>query len=350
MTWRADFDWAPSDRDAVADLPDGFAEAFVASMPPRYAVLFDPRSIRRHALIAHRRGASVAYAEVWRALADGSAALCVVAEDRPGLLSAIAAALVSHRLDVITALVFSRVAASGEPEAVDFLWVRRAGAADTSTIGADEAGSVGQVLSAILTGSVSVEQIASRALTPVPSGEGGMVVRFDATDEQGRAVLLVEAHDRPGMLLTITRELFQQGDPDRPVARANRRRSGVQPVRALGVQRAAALDRSPGADPGRRPRGARLRRDETESCVRPSERLAPVPLQRNRAGRRAALTRGGLSPTCPLCHGRLQVAHPIRVGQGPAGHRRRRRARRADDRHQALRGRRPGRPLLARAR
>lgn len=211
MTWRADFDWAPSDRDAVADLPDGFAEAFVASMPPRYAVLFDPRSIRRHALIAHRRGASVAYAEVWRALADGSAALCVVAEDRPGLLSAIAAALVSHGLDVITALVFSRVAEGGEPEAVDFLWVRRAAAADTSTIGADEAGSVGEVLSAIVTGSVSVEQIASRALTPVPSGEGGMVVRFDATDEQGRAVLLVEAHDRPGMLLTITRELFQQG-------------------------------------------------------------------------------------------------------------------------------------------
>ncbi len=211
MSWRADFDWAPSDREAVADLPDGFAEAFVASMPPRYAVLFDPRSIRRHALIAYRRGACVAYAEVWRALADGSAALCVVAEDRPGLLSAIAAALVSHRLDVITALVFSRVTTGGEVEAVDFLWVRRAGAADTSAIGGDEAASVGEVLSAILTGSVSVEQIASRALMTGHPGEAGIVVRFDPVDEQGRAVLLVEAYDRPGMLLTIARELFQQG-------------------------------------------------------------------------------------------------------------------------------------------
>jgi [protein-PII] uridylyltransferase len=211
MSWRADFDWAPSDREAVTDLPDGFAEAFVASMPPRYAVLFDPRSIRRHALIAHRRGTSVAYAEVWRALADGSAALCVVAEDRPGLLSAIAAALVSHQLDVITALVFSRTTASGEAEGVDLLWVRRAGAADTSAIGADEAVSVGEVLSAILTGSVSMEQIASRALAPSPSSESAVIVHFDPTDEQGRAVLLVEAHDRPGILLTITRELFQQG-------------------------------------------------------------------------------------------------------------------------------------------
>jgi [protein-PII] uridylyltransferase len=211
MSWRADFDWAPSDREAVNDLPQGFAEGFAASMPPRYVVLFDPHSIRRHALIAHRRGGCVAYAEVWRALADGSAALCVVAEDRPGLLSAIAAALVSHRLDVITALVFSRVTDTGAVEAVDFLWVRRAGADDTSAIGGDEAASVGEVLSAILTGSVSVDQIASRALAGSPPGESGVVVRFDAADEQGRAVLHVEAPDRPGMLLTITRELFQQG-------------------------------------------------------------------------------------------------------------------------------------------
>ena len=38
-------------------------------------------------LPATRRGKRPAYAEVWRALADGSAALCVVAEDRPGLHS-----------------------------------------------------------------------------------------------------------------------------------------------------------------------------------------------------------------------------------------------------------------------
>ena len=36
-------------------------------------------------------------------------------------------------------------------------------------------------------------------------------MRFDPADEDGRAVLLVEAPDRPGMLLTITRELFQHG-------------------------------------------------------------------------------------------------------------------------------------------
>ena len=134
MSWRADFDWA-SDGDPPSDLPAAVVETFAASMPTRYGVLFDPRAIRRHAGIAHRRGKRPAYAEVWRALGDGTAALCVVADDRPGLLSAIAAALVSHRLDVITALVFSRVTSGGDVEAVDFLWVRRSASSDTPRSG-----------------------------------------------------------------------------------------------------------------------------------------------------------------------------------------------------------------------
>lgn len=210
MSWRADFDWA-SEGDPSSDLPAAAVEAFAASMPTRYGVLFDPRAIRKHAVIAHRRGKRPAYAEVWRALGDGTAALCVVAEDRPGLLSAIAAALVSHKLDVITALVFSRVASGGDVEAVDFLWVRRSVPSDTAAIGADEAQSVGEVLSAILAGTIAIEEIAARAGPPAAPADTNVVVRFDPADEDGRAVLLIEAPDCPGMLLTITRELFQHG-------------------------------------------------------------------------------------------------------------------------------------------
>jgi [protein-PII] uridylyltransferase len=211
MSWRADFDWASPEADPSSDLSAAAVEAFAASMPIRYGVLFDPRAIRRHAAIAHRRGKRPAYAEVWRALGDGTAALCVVADDRPGLLSAIAAALVSHKLDVITALVFSRTSGGGDVEAVDFLWVRRATSSDTAAIGADEAHSVGEVLSAILAGTISIEEIASRTAPASPPTDPRVEVRFDPTDEDGRAVLLVEAPDRPGMLLTITRELFQHG-------------------------------------------------------------------------------------------------------------------------------------------
>jgi [protein-PII] uridylyltransferase len=211
MSWRADFDWASPDGDPASELPAAMVEAFAASMPTRYGVLFDVRAIRKHAAIAHRRGKRPAYAEVWRALGDGTAAICVVAEDRPGLLSAIAAALVSHKLDVITALIFSRVAGGGLAEAVDFLWVRRSLSSDTAAIGADEAQSVGEVLSAILAGTVSIEEIAQRTAAAAPPAGPEVAVRFEPTDEDGRAVLLVEAPDRPGMLLTITRELFQHG-------------------------------------------------------------------------------------------------------------------------------------------
>ena len=210
MSWRADFDWA-SEGDPSSELSAAMVQAFAASMPTRYGVLFDPRAIRRHAAIAYRRGKRAAHAEVWRALADGTAALCVVAEDRPGLLSAIAAALVSHKMDVITALVFSRVAGGGDVEAVDFLWVRRSLSSDTAAIGADEAESISEVLSAILGGTVSIEEIASRTAVGSPPTDKQVAVRFEPADEDGRAVLLVEAPDRPGMLLTITRELFQHG-------------------------------------------------------------------------------------------------------------------------------------------
>ena len=211
MSWRADFDWASPEGDPSSDLPSAAVQAFASSMPVRYGVLFDPRAIRRHAAIAHRRGKRPANVEVWRSLGDGASALCVVADDRPGLLSAIAAALVSHKLDVITALVFSRPTEDGDLEAVDFLWVHRSTSSDTADIGPDEAHSVGEVLSAILAGTIAIEEIASR---PAPSStptDPRVDVRFDPVDEDGRAVLLVEAPDRPGMLLTITRELFQHG-------------------------------------------------------------------------------------------------------------------------------------------
>jgi [protein-PII] uridylyltransferase len=216
MPWRADFEWGSTDG-GVAHPPAGYVNDFVSAMPPRYGVLFDPRTIRKHAGAAYRRGTRLAHVEVWRTLADGSAALCVVAEDRPGLLSAIAAALISHRLDVITALVFSRalpLTYEQATEAVDLVWVRRASPTDTAAIGADEAVSIGEVLSAILSGAISVDQIAaSSPLLPASAAahDTRTVVRFDESEDPALASLHVETPDRPGVLLTIARELFAHG-------------------------------------------------------------------------------------------------------------------------------------------
>lgn len=194
----------------ATELPPDAVEAFAASMPLGYRVLFDPRTVRSHAAIAYRRGTRPAHAELWGTLHDPSAALCIVADDRPGLLSAIAAVLVFHRIDVITALVFSRGIGETQREAVDLFWLRRADAADRTAIDTAEAASIGEILCALLSGVVSIEQIAPRLSPPPPSADPPLLVRFEA-DEEDVAVLLVEAPDRPGILFSITRELFTQG-------------------------------------------------------------------------------------------------------------------------------------------
>jgi [protein-PII] uridylyltransferase len=210
MPVAADFLWPGADPAPGAPPPE-FVDAFASTMPSRYRLLFDPKTITRHAGVSYRRGSRQAYAEVWRSLPE-SAALCVVADDRPGLLSAIAAALISHKLDVITALVFSRGEPGAPCEAVDLLWVRRDSRSDTEPIDADEASSIGEVLSAILAGNISVDEIASRALPSTPPPAAAIDVRFESVAQQGGvSVLTVEAPDRPGILLTITFELFQQG-------------------------------------------------------------------------------------------------------------------------------------------
>jgi UTP:GlnB (protein PII) uridylyltransferase len=118
---------------------------------------------------------------------------------------------------VITALVFSRalpLTYEQATEAVDLVWVRRASATDTAPIGADEAVSVGEVLSAILSGAISVDQIAaSSPLLPATSAarDTRTVVRFDESKDPTLASLHVETPDRPGVLLTIARELFAHG-------------------------------------------------------------------------------------------------------------------------------------------
>jgi [protein-PII] uridylyltransferase len=190
--------------------PASFVDAFTKSMPARYRVLFDPRAMRLHAAVSYRRRARFAHAELWRALPDGSGGLCIVADDRPGLLALISTALVSHRLDIITALVFSRDAGEGKREAVDLFWVRRADTHDTTSIEPSEAESIGQVLSALLDGSMSVDALVPRAPSTPPPADADTIVHFEEHDEDGLAVMTIDALDRPGMLLAISRALFTQ--------------------------------------------------------------------------------------------------------------------------------------------
>ena len=85
-----------------------FLEAFLASMPERYLLANAPESIAAHAGVALDRGGATVHAAIVPSRHPEFAEVCVVAEDRPGLLARIAAAITAGRLEVLAAQVYSR--------------------------------------------------------------------------------------------------------------------------------------------------------------------------------------------------------------------------------------------------
>jgi [protein-PII] uridylyltransferase len=206
---------------APATGSDSFA-AFYASMPARYRELFDAQAAREHAAILGKRGDQLAHVELWRRVQGATAVICVVADDRPGLLSLISAALVAHGLDVIAVQAYTRPTDGKYPaEAVDFFWLRRPPPSDPAAPGiaavlaspilSSDIARIGEALRALLGGTLSVDDLLrdGRVAPPPPPGASTRVT-FDE-DPARRVILTVETFDRPGLLLAITRALFRAG-------------------------------------------------------------------------------------------------------------------------------------------
>jgi [protein-PII] uridylyltransferase len=179
-------------------------------MPERYRESFDGVAIREHAAIVARRGDAPAHVEIWRRLPKGRAIMCVVADDRPGLLSLISAALVVQSLDVVTAQAYTRLVPDGDTaEAVDFLWLRR-DAALPMPIRSNDAVQIVEVLGGLIAGKLTMESVMRRARPrAVAPAEASTRVTFNETGDATLSVLTVETYDRPGLLLAITLALFR---------------------------------------------------------------------------------------------------------------------------------------------
>src|SRR5580692_5336592 len=176
-------------------------------MPTRYRESFDRAAVNEHAAIVSRRGGATAHVEVWRRLDDGVTVICVVADDRPGLLSRITASLVIHSMDIVAAQAYTRVLAGGAGEAVDLLWLRRmkGGGPPLSDL---ECNRIADVLRALVTGEISIDA----TVVGIPAAEVRVAfatrVAFTETHD-GPIVMTIETSDRPGLLLAITRTLFR---------------------------------------------------------------------------------------------------------------------------------------------
>jgi UTP:GlnB (protein PII) uridylyltransferase len=162
---------------------------------------------------AGRSGArllSIGEADVEFTSSEQIECVCVVADDRPGLMSLISSVVLAHSLDVVKARVYCRIRPGGN-EAVDFIHVRAPKATRTRPV-ALHVSSIRSSLNGLLTGKVDFDTMTRRAASTAPppgdSREPELSVYFS---EAGSDVLVVESTDRRGLLLSITLAVFQEG-------------------------------------------------------------------------------------------------------------------------------------------
>lgn len=195
---------------AAGRAQEGPVEAFRASMPGAYARVYTDAEVAEHAAIVARRALQPAHVELWRTLPGGGAVLCVVADDHPGFLSMVSAVLYLHELDVATAQIYCRARADGVGEAVDFFWVRpvRHG---TRPPAEPEIASIKRILGELVVRQACPDPIAPRRGTLDPDTVPLARVFFETAPlRTGSYVLVVEALDFPGLLMSIARALHRE--------------------------------------------------------------------------------------------------------------------------------------------
>lgn len=181
--------------------PAESATAFAESLPASYRERFGPAEIAVHAHIFYRRGAGQVRAGIIPWGEPGVTAICVVVEDRPGLLALISRALSECGFEVEAAEAYCR---AGDPRiAVDFFWLRD----PNEKVGVADIDAFVELLTDVLAGRRPDVPVAIGALPP---GQRDTTVRFIEQSDGALSVLEVETADRSGLLWAIARALHAE--------------------------------------------------------------------------------------------------------------------------------------------
>ncbi len=192
--------------------PPSLLDALLSCLPERYLLANRPESIVHHGRVVVARGARAAHVVRVPSRHPEAAELCIVADDRPGLLASIAAALTANRLEVLTAEVYSHPVGA-EREALDLFWVRdREGGTD----GVESAlPRLVHDLDDVVSGRVSPSELL-RARTGSaspwrerPSPAVPTEILFDDRASPRHTIVEVYAKDRPGLLYTLAQALHE---------------------------------------------------------------------------------------------------------------------------------------------
>jgi [protein-PII] uridylyltransferase len=193
---------------AVRPISPDEHETFVSSMPASYGKKYNQSAVSQHFALTKSRGERAVRVGLI-ADANKNAALCVIADDRPGLLATISGAMVHCGLDVVDAEAYTRKLGGGRLEAIDLFWVRKQSGSPGALTETDA-----QKLEELLTGTLlGKHRLAT--LVPPAGPEGAPVhqsdtrVRFIEDSEGGLGTLEVETGDRSGLLWSLSRALFE---------------------------------------------------------------------------------------------------------------------------------------------
>jgi [protein-PII] uridylyltransferase len=185
--------------------------SFAASLPESYRANFDASAIAAHARIARERESGPANIGAFFSNRVPGAAICVVADDRPGLLATISAALVLCGLDVIEAEAYTRRIAGKHDEAVDIFWVRQDDTSATPTrLAHEDIVQLCQTLIGLIEGRLERKKADSGSRASITPAARETVVRFIEGEDGTFATLEVETFDRSGLLLSLSQALFGQ--------------------------------------------------------------------------------------------------------------------------------------------
>lgn len=189
--------------------PEHFLRAFAESLPESYRRKFEFGATAQHARISAERGSASANVGVFFAERVSGVAICVIADDRPGLLATISAALFMCGLDVIEAEAYTR-RIEDRDEAVDIFWVRHQSPdRRRQQVSAQEIDELKRTLIGLLEGKLEPKLLGDGQETPTPSSSE-TVVRFIENADGDFSTLEVETGDRSGLLLALSQALYKQ--------------------------------------------------------------------------------------------------------------------------------------------
>lgn len=194
----------PGERD--------FLDHFLQAVPERYLYANEPQAV-----VAHSRFVRQAQTQRFMARAMGQddpyVEVGVVADDRPGLLAMVTAALTANRLRVLNAQIYSWTDAYGRQRVLDLFWVR--GGSDAAAV-RDALPKVERDFERLLSHELTPAELvesrrSSAALYQRPAPGVITAVSFDNRGASDHTILEVTTRDRAGLLFRLAHDIQSAG-------------------------------------------------------------------------------------------------------------------------------------------